>query len=89
MAANPVTFRATLDDYQSPVCVTVARMHLGYENEPLQKLVPITVWEEDPEKRMTDEGVKKVLANVILDEDHFLNGLRHLFPDFEITRRRK
>lgn len=83
MPTNPVTFRATLKDHPSDLCLTVARLHTQFEDQGWVKNMPIMLWREK-------EGtMDSVLGTVVIDEDHFVRGLQELFPDYAITKIRK
>jgi len=47
---------------------------LREEKKELDKLITIVVW-QDPEN---------VLEHIVLEEDHFIKGLQHLFPHGEL-----
>jgi hypothetical protein len=69
---NPVTFRGTVArNDNKPIAITIARMHVGF-GDVLNKWVPVVL--------SKDDGSNEILGQVILDEDHFLGGMYHLFP---------
>lgn len=74
---NPVTFRG----YETAgggkkMAVSIARMHVSIGG-PVKKFMPVVMFSDDD----TDsEEPRELLGSVILDEEHFLEGMYHLFP---------
>ncbi len=69
---NPVTFRHSKSHpNQEPIALTIGRLHIGVAGE-MNKWMPCAMFRDD--------GSNTVLGHVILDEDHFLEGMYHLFP---------
>lgn len=67
---NPVTLRPGAPEPN----VTLHRMHIG-TGARVQKLLTVLLFRE------IDNVGHQVLAHSLVNEDHFLNGLAHLFPE--------
>jgi len=73
---NPVTFRGmSAVGGNKKMALTIARMHISIGG-PLHKWMPVAMFEDggDPEEPREPVGM------VILEEEHFLEGMYHLFP---------
>ena len=74
---NPVTFTGSAKRESSEkVALTVGRLHLG-TNEGLQKFLTAVMW-------TGDDTNPQVLGHIVIDEDHFVRGLKLLFPNGEL-----
>jgi hypothetical protein len=76
---NPVTIPVRGDDNKGLV---LARMHVGYGEEGLQKHLSAMMFER---VGMEDRGGDVL----ILDEERFIDALGHLFPHGELSETRK
>jgi hypothetical protein len=75
MATNPVTFRPAAHG----VNLTLGRLWIGSgKAAPWQKIISVLMWRGD-------DAAPEVLAQTQLDEEHFLRGLRELFPHGELS----
>ncbi len=75
---NPVTLRGNYPQGEK-LCITFARMHVSIGG-PLKKFFPITVYEDGPDPVDSAEAEARMKCLVMLDEDQFLDGMYHLFP---------
>lgn len=89
---NPVTFTGRQGMTGKEIKLSIGRIHTG---STLRKEIPDGMNRlQGPEivtKRLTcvvwqgdDENIKPV-AELIIDEDHFIRGLQHLFPKGELN----
>lgn len=96
---NPITFTGHDQATGEKVMLTVSRLHLrvpvkggsirpGQQRiNPLdsnafnQRRIDIVAWQGDPSKMSEDS----FLAKCVIDEEHFVNGLLHLFPNGELN----
>ncbi len=82
---NPVTFRGTDNRSGKPTALTMSRLHVGFEGK-LSKLFSVMMYDES--KGVTPKDAKeaedRIQGFVCLDEDHFLEGIYHLFPAGEM-----
>lgn len=89
---NPVTFTGHSAASGKEIKLSIARIHLGStlrkeipdgQNrlkgpEVITKRLTCVVWEGNGDSM-------KPLAELIVDEDHFIRGLQHLFPKGELN----
>ena len=90
---NPVTFTGTTKrEDGKEIKLSVGRLGIGSKNrgsvqdgmhrlqapEVVKNYVTCIVWSDD------GEGMKQI-AEIVLDEGHFVRGLQHLFPNGELN----
>lgn len=88
---NPVTFTGRTHDGKE-IKLSIGRLHIGSKDrkevpdgmnrlhgpEQVKKNITCIVWQGE-------ENNVETLKELIIDEDHFIKGLQHLFPKGELN----
>lgn len=82
---NPVTLRGIDNRTGKATALTMMRMHVGV-GDKLNKLFTVVMYDESEgvEARDAAHAEARIQSFVVLDEDHVLSGLYHLFPTGEM-----
>jgi hypothetical protein len=85
------TIQGTLQRGPDKINVSMGRLHIGSKVEAgmsaaakalaeefKEKLFTIVVWDGEPDS-------PNIIAHSVLDEDHFIRGIKQLFPNGELN----
>lgn len=84
---NPITVSGT-DGQGNPMKMSIGRVHIGgprtsgkvtvgqhvLGKEQMSKKASVVIWRNE----------KDILASIVLDEEHLVQGLKYLFPNGEL-----
>lgn len=82
---NPITLRGIDNRTGKATALTMMRMHVGI-GDKVNKLFTVVMYDESEgiEPRDAAHAEARMQGFVVLDEDHVLSGLYHLFPTGEM-----
>lgn len=82
---NPITLRGQDHRTGKPTALTLGRMHVGISGD-IKKMFTVTMYDETDgiEPKSAADAEARMFGFLVLDEDHVLEGLYHLFPTGEM-----